>query len=336
MPRVTEPDPAVSVVVATYARARLLPRLVEALERQANPPGFELVVVDDGSPDDTWDTLQRLADRSSIAIRTLRLDANRGPAAARNQGWRSTPAPMVAFTDDDCAPEPGWLRELVDGLAVADIAQGRTIPDPLELDQMGPFSRSLSIAAEDGFYQTCNVGYRRQILEQAGGFDEAFRFPAGEDTNLAWRARAAGATTCFRPNAVVRHAVRPSSWSAAARDTWRWQSIALAVKRNPQLRDLLFARRVWRRSHLLAGLVVVGVVFAAVMSALAPAPWAGFAWLVAVALSGPYARYRTTIDPLPTLGPRRRWLLLPAAFALDCCEVLACLVGSVRHRTFVL
>ncbi|MGN6473294.1 MAG: glycosyltransferase family 2 protein [Mycobacteriales bacterium] len=336
MPPVTQPDPTVSVVVATYARAHLLPRLIGALEGQDNPPRFELVIVDDGSPDDTWDTLQRLADASSIAVRPLRLDANRGPAAARNHGWRSSPAQQIAFTDDDCAPEPGWLRDLVGGLAGADIAQGRTIPDPRELDQMGPFSRSLSITEEDGFYQTCNVAYRRRTLEQAGGFDEAFRFPAGEDTNLAWRARAAGATTCFRPDAVVRHAVRPSNWSAAARDTWRWQSIALAVKRNPRLRDLLFSRWIWRRSHLLAGLAGLGLAFAAVASALAPALWVGLAWLVAVGLSGPYVRYRTRVAPLPTLGPRRRWLLLPAAFALDCCEVLACMVGSLRHRTLVL
>jgi hypothetical protein len=242
----------------------------------------------------------------------------------------------VAFTDDDCAPEPGWLREMVTGLAVADIAQGRTVPDPSETARAGPFSRSMSVTSEDGLYQTCNVAYRRAVLEAAGGFDEAFRFPAGEDTNLAWRARAAGATTCFRPDAVVRHAVRPSSWMAAARDTWRWQSIALAVKRNPALRELLDSRWIWRRSHLLVVLAALGFCGAAVVSALtAPLP-TGLAWVVAAGLVAPYIRYRIADDPLPGVGPRRRWLLLPAVFALDCCEVLACIVGSVRHRTFVL
>ncbi len=336
MARATGTDPKVAVVVATYSRPHLLPRLIAAIERQQGAPDFELVVVDDGSPDDTWETLQRLAADSVIAIRPLRLDTNRGPAAARNHGWRTSHADRIAFTDDDCAPEPGWLRELVAGLDDADLAQGRTIPDPLELEQTGPFSRSLSIATEDGFYQTCNVAYRRQTLEAAGGFDESFRFPAGEDTDLAWRARAAGATTTFRPGAVVRHAVRRSSWPAAVRDTWRWQSIALAVKRNPKLRDLLYSRRIWRRSHLLVVVAGLGACGAAVLSALTSPVVTGVAWGIAALLCAPYVEYRRSVDPLPAIGPRRRWLLLPAAFALDCCEVVACLVGSVRHRTFVL
>lgn len=336
MPPATEPTPQVAVVVATYSRAHLLPRLVAAIERQDNPPRFELVVVDDGSSDTTWEVLQRLAASSPISIRPVRVERNRGPAAARNQGWRTSQADLIAFTDDDCAPEPDWLRELTEGLRTAEVAQGRTIPDPEEIAQMGPFSRSLSIGAEDGFYQTCNVGYRRTTLERAGGFDEAFRFPAGEDTDLAWRARAAGATTCFRNGAVVRHTVRPSSWAAASRDTWRWQSIALAVKRNPRLRDLIYRRWIWRRSHLLAVIAAAGLCGAAALSAFTNPLVTAFAWLVAIGMSAPYARYRTSTDPLPTLGPRRRWLLLPAVFALDGCEVLACLVGSVRHRTFVL
>lgn len=336
MPSATDRTPRVAVVVATYSRAHLLPRLVTALEQQRHPPDFEVVIVDDGSKDETWDTLQRLAASSSITIRPVRLPANRGPAAARNQGWRAADADYVAFTDDDCAPEPDWLQDLVAGLREADIVQGRTIPDPQQSAQMGPFSRSLSISTEDGFYQTCNIGYRRPTLERAGGFDETFRFPAGEDTNLAWRARAAGATTCFRPDAVVRHAVRPSSWTSAARDTWRWQSIALAAKRNPRLRELLYARWIWRRSHLLVLLAALGITFATVMSVLTPTLPTVLAWALAIGLSVPYVRYRTMIDPLPTSGPRRRWLLLPAALSLDCCEIIACLVGSVRHRTLVL
>lgn len=335
MPRTSKPEPEVAVVVATHSRAHLLPRLVGALENQEQAPPFEVLIVDDASTDDTWPVLERLAAAAAVPIRPLRQPANRGPAAARNAGWRASAAGLVAFTDDDCAPQPHWLRELAEGLRGADVAQGRTVPDPDELEQMGPFSRSLAIASEDGFYQTCNIGYRRETLEQAGGFDERFRFPAGEDTDLAWRARAVGATTCFRPEAVVRHTVRPSSWAAAARDTWRWQSIALAVKRNPRLRELIYARWIWRRSHLLLAWALLGLAIAAVASGLAPAPGIALGWLVAVALCLPYVRYRTVVAPLPATGRRRRWLLLPATFALDACEVIACLVGSVRHRTFV-
>ena len=293
-------------------------------------------MVDDASTDGTSALLQRLAAGSSITIRPLRLETNRGPATARNLGWRSSDAALIAFTDDDCAPEPGWLRALTEGLGTADVAQGQTIPDPVQLDQMGPFSRSMSVTSEDGFYQTCNVAYRRETLDRAGGFDESFRFPAGEDTDLAWRVRIAGATTCFRPDAVVRHVVRPSSWATAARDTWRWQSIALAVKRNPRLRELIYSPRVWRRSHLLVALAVLCVCAAAIMTALTEPLSIALSWAAAGLSLVPYAHYRTRVAPLPNVGPRRRWVLLPAAFALDACEVAACLVGSARHRTFVL
>jgi GT2 family glycosyltransferase len=336
VPRAIEPEPQVAVVVATHSRAHLLPRLVAALEAQETAPAFEVVVVDDASTDNTWESLSGLAGGSAIPVRPLRLEANRGPATARNLGWRSTSAALIAFTDDDCAPEADWLHGLTEGLRSADVVQGRTIPDPTELAQMGPFSRSMSVTAEDGFYQTCNIAYRRETLERADGFDETFRFPAGEDTDLAWRARAAGATTCFRADAVVRHAVRSSSWTAAARDSWRWQSIALAVKRNPSLRDLIYSRRVWRRSHLLVALTVLGAGVAAVVTALAPPVAAVVGWAGAVALFAPYVHHRTVVDPLPRIGLRRRWLLLPATFAVDGCEVIACLVGSARHRTFVL
>ena len=202
----------VAVIVPTYSRARMLPRLIAGLEAQLGDLDFEVVVVDDASKDDTAAVLEQIAATSPLTLRLIRQPRNRGPAAARNLGWRSTTAQVVVFTDDDCTAEPGWLTRLVAGADHADIVQGRTIPDPTELDQTGPFSRTLTIEHEDGFYQTCNIAYRRHVLEEAGGFDEAFRFAAGEDTDLAWRAREAGAKTAFLDDAVVRHTVRPSSF----------------------------------------------------------------------------------------------------------------------------
>jgi GT2 family glycosyltransferase len=322
--------PTVAVVVATHSRAHLLPRLVAALEAQDGAPTFEVVIVDDGSTDDTWAVLNHLSRRTGVALRPMRLLRNRGPATARNIGWRSSTAELIAFTDDDCAPEPGWLAALTAGLATAGIAQGRTIPDPAQADHAGPFSRTLSVDQEDGFYQTCNVAYRRELLERSGGFEEAFRFPAGEDTDLAWRVKAAGAQTTFCSDAVVRHDVRPSDLMAAIRDSWRWQSVALAISRHPSLRQLLPSRYVWRRSHQHVVTALAGLVL------LAAAPRSRPARVAALASAIPYVRYRTTAAPLPTAGPRRRWALLPAAFAVDTAEVVACLVGSARHRSLVL
>src|SRR5437868_8068594 len=96
-------EPTLAVIVATHGRAHLLPRLVAALEAQRDAPPFELIIVDDGSADDTWAILTHLSRRSSVNLRPIRLLRNRGPATARNIGWRSSSAEFVAFTDDDCA-----------------------------------------------------------------------------------------------------------------------------------------------------------------------------------------------------------------------------------------
>ncbi|HVV75172.1 MAG TPA: glycosyltransferase [Mycobacteriales bacterium] len=337
MPPRNPPDPPrLAVVVATYARAHLLPRLLGALDNQVGAPPFEVVIVDDASPDDTAKVLDELADRTALQVHVIRQPRNRGPAAARNVGWRATSAPLLAFTDDDCAPEPGWLQALAAGLETSDVAQGRTIPDPDELGRTGPFSRSLSVEAEDGFYQTCNIGYRRRVLDEHGGFDEQFRFPAGEDTDLAWRARAAGASTTFRADAVVRHTVRPSSFLTAVRDTWRWQSVALALRRNPGLRTLIYQRWVWRKAHLLLSVTATLTALALALTVTGNAVAVAAGWIAAAASAAPYAVLRLHDQPMPGVGLRRRVVLLPAAVVVDAAEIVACLVGSVRYRRFVL
>jgi GT2 family glycosyltransferase len=323
-------SPLISVVVATHNRAPLLTRLFAGLEAQTGLDGFEVVIVDDASTDDTWANLNALADSSSLDITCIRLPRNAGPATARNLGWQSTTAPIVAFTDDDCVPSPTWLAQLLKSATEADIVQGRTVPNPTQQHNLGPFSRTLDVSYEDGYYQTCNVAYRRELLERLGGFFEKFRFPAGEDTDLAWRAKESGATTYFDVDAVVRHDIRRSDFWVAVKDSWRWQSAALAVSRHPRLRESFVATYFWRESHRLALGALAGV------AAVAAAPRSRIAWAGAAAAAAPYVRYRTRTAPLPAAGPKRRWLLLPGALAVDTAEITACLVGSVKHRTLVI
>ena len=123
----------VSVVIPTYERAARLPGLVAALEAQSLPlRDFDVIVSDDGSRDDTQAVLADLAARTRLALHVVNNPTNRGPGRARNLAWRSSEAPIIAFTDDDCLPDPGWLEA---GLARLEntsvgIVQGRTLPDP--------------------------------------------------------------------------------------------------------------------------------------------------------------------------------------------------------------
>ena len=318
-----------SVVVATYGRADLLPRLVRSLEAQVDAPPFDVVVVDDCSPDETRAVLGRLAGRTTLRLQVLRQPRNRGPAAARNAGWRATQAPAIVFTDDDCEPDSHWLHAMALGLREADIVQGRTIPAPDQASRRGPFSRTLDVPAMDGFFQTCNVAYQRDWLEGVGGFDEDFRHPMGEDTELAWRALDKGARAVFRSDAVVQHDIRPSSVLVQIRDSRRWESVALVVRKHPALRTKLHSKHFWRASHPPALLAGVGLGTAAL-------PIDPRLRAAALLLLAPYLKHRLRDAPLPGAGPKRRIALLPASLAVDLSEVAVLAAASVRYRRLVL
>lgn len=320
--------PAVSVVVATHRRPHVLNRLVTAIEGQRGAGDVELIVVDDASGDGTWSELQRLAATSRVPMRIVAREHNGGPAAARNSGWPLARAPIVAFTDDDCVPQAGWLAALVAGVgAGTDVVQGRTLPDPDQAASLGPFSRTLEVNAEDGFYQTCNIAYRRPVLERVGGFDERFRQSA-EDTDLAWRARAAGATTAFAPDALVFHDVRPSSFRAHLAGTTRWDGVVLIVREHPGVRDHLHRRWFWKASHPKAMLAAAGLT-ATVLARRRTSRLAGAVAIV------PYLRYRTAVAPLRG-GPRRRVAVIPLALVADLFEVGVLATASVRYGCLLL
>jgi glycosyltransferase involved in cell wall biosynthesis len=332
----TERDPAVSVVVATRNRAALLPRLVTALSVQQTTDDFEVIIVDDASDDDTADVIEKLVIDAARPIRTLRLPARVGPATARNAGWRAARAPLIAFTDDDCAPQPGWLAALARRLHTADVVQGRTVPDPVQQDRM-PFSYTIDVDRERGYYEACNIAYRREVLDRLGGFDEAFRYgdepPGdigpiyGEDVDLGWRAKDAGAIVAFESDAIVFHDVRRRSYGAHLRELRRGEGIVLAVAKNPRLRRQCHFRWFWMRSHPPALLAATGTVVAGVSRSRAGR-------VAGVAMVLPYLRHRTRVMPL---GRRRLWpVAIPLALVSDLVEMAVFLRASIRHRTLVL
>lgn len=202
-----ETHPAIAVVIPTYDRPDTLARLLDALDRCAPVDGgVEIVVVDDGSTVDV---------RSVVARhRSVRLveQANAGPAAARNRGWRTTTAPIVAFTDDDTVPEPDWLVDMVrafDGAPATGAIGGRIVA--LAPGRLAGFVQAEALVGhavhDDGVRHlvTANVAYRRHVLEQLGGFDERFRGASGEDTDLTLRTATAGHGLAVIDGAVVAH-----------------------------------------------------------------------------------------------------------------------------------
>ena len=321
-PRKDDQEPRVSVVIATYNRSALLPRLVHALENQTFAEPFEVIFVDDGSDDGTPDVLAGLSRESRLPIRVLGDGQNHRQAVARNTGWRAARAPIVAFTDDDCVPTPDWLARGVDALGNgARVVVGRTIPDPDQEWKRGPFSRTISVL-DEALFETCNIFYRRADLETAGGFDEAFTSHGGEDTDLGWRIRKGGAEAVFEPSALVHHDIKPSDLPAAVREAFRWTGIPRVVRLHPEGRSYLMGGLFWKPSHPYALAAAAGVL-------LAPRS------RVALALALPWLWYRIKQAPLDP-GRRVRLTALPGALLIDLAEVGAMVRGSIRHRTFVL
>src|SRR5581483_3099817 len=124
------------------------------------PGGFEVVVVDDGSPaeDGVAGVLDAAAADFPVPLRWVSLEQNAGPAVARNRAWRMAAGEWIAFTDDDCRPRPDWLVRLLaaaDRAGGAEVVQGRTEPDPDATDLLDEaYARSMRVDALDGYYQT--------------------------------------------------------------------------------------------------------------------------------------------------------------------------------------
>jgi hypothetical protein len=314
--------PLVSVVTATHDRGERLCALLAALRAQTLPRAdFEVVIVDDASSDGTQAILDRELRLGDLRLRAVRNDKARGPATARNRGWRLADAPLIAFTDDDCVPTEAWLESLLAaaGARGDTIVRGRTLPDPSESHSLGPFAKTVSIDRPSPHYETCNVAYPRALLERVGGFDETYPSPAGEDSDLGSRALQAGGVPCFAPEAVVHHAVFARGPLGALRDALLATEGVQAYKRNPELRTHLTLGVFYDRSHALLGQAVVG----ALLARRNP-----HAALLAV----PYLRnVRNRI--LASGGRSAQAAFFPL---FDVVQIASTVRGAVRNRTFIL
>jgi glycosyltransferase involved in cell wall biosynthesis len=223
------------VIIPARDAAPTLERALQALGRQVLDDPFEVIVVDDGSRDQT----ALIARRHAPLVRLVSCERSAGPGAARNRGASAARGSLLAFTDADCFPVEGWLASAIDAIADADIVHGPVRPDPAA--ERTPFDRTLHVEADGRFYETANLIVRRELFDAVGGFwdwaleqprrrrfaadirrGRASRTPIGEDTLFVYRARRAGARASFVPEAIVYHAVFPGRLRDAIADRWHW------------------------------------------------------------------------------------------------------------------
>lgn len=265
-------EPVVSVVVPVRDGARTLGACLDALGHQALDAPVEVLVVDNGSTDDT----ASLAG-SHPAVTQVIHEPRRGSYAARNAGIAVAAAPVLAFTDADGVPAPGWLAAGLDAIARgADLVGGAI--EPLRSRAPTVWERYDTATYLDqadlvrqGFAATANLFVRRTVLDAIGPFDPALR--SSGDLEFGRRARVAGFTLRFEPTAQVGHRPRTSArqtWALHRRLAAGWRELAdrdlgAAPDEAPMLRmplgrvvDLVAADGPpLRRRHLLAAHALV-------------------------------------------------------------------------------
>lgn len=203
---------AVTVVVPTYRRPHRLRACLEALSAQRLEDPWEVVVVDDGSPEPPAPSVTSLVE--ARGWRLIR-QANAGPAAARNRAAHLAKGTFLAFTDDDCRPEPTWLEAL---LRVARdrprALVGGTTVNGLPGDLFASTSQLIvdlvyehfNADTDDGYFLASNnfLCSRERFLE-VGGFDDSFPRAGAEDRDFCDRWRMRGWPIVWRPEARVEH-----------------------------------------------------------------------------------------------------------------------------------
>jgi GT2 family glycosyltransferase len=197
--------PRVSVVVCAYNGGLTLEQCLHSL-RALDYPDYEVIVVDDGSTDDTGAILARFPEVRSIH------QANRGLSAARNVGLQAATGTVVAYTDADCFANSSWLTHLVAQLQHSGAA---AVGGPNLTPEDGWLAGCVAAAPGQPTHVLennqvaehipgCNMAFRRAALEAVNGFDPEYR-KAGDDVDVCWRLQQAGFWITFAPGAFVWH-----------------------------------------------------------------------------------------------------------------------------------
>jgi GT2 family glycosyltransferase len=213
--------PKVSVIVCSYNGGKTLKECLESLDL-VNYPDFEIILVDDGSKDNTQDLVKAYElSRQERAQRTGGklpgfvnvIQVNMGLSYARNVGAQTASGEIFAYTDSDCMADPDWLYYLVGTLLSGDyVGVGGPNISPPAVDWIqaavsaapgGPSHVLLTdVVAEH--IPGCNMAFHRAAFESIGGFDTEYR-KAGDDVDFCWRLQTNGGVIAFSPSAIVWH-----------------------------------------------------------------------------------------------------------------------------------
>ncbi|MEJ7737495.1 MAG: glycosyltransferase [Chitinophagaceae bacterium] len=233
---------SISVIIPTYRRPELLKKCLKALAAQnLHKAMFEVIVVSDGPDEVTSKAITDWVNKGDVNLHYHHLPVKKGPAAARNTGWRLAQANLIAFTDDDCLPDSGWLTALLNTYKDEDENEmafsGKIIvpvsksPTDFELNTKG---------LETAEFVTANCACTKNALLKVNGFDERFHMAWREDSDLEFSLIQQQVAIKRVQEAVVIHPVREAAWGISIKEQKKGMFNALLYKKYP----LLYRRKI--------------------------------------------------------------------------------------------
>lgn len=305
-----EQIPPYSVIVPAYQAAGSLGPCLDALNAQTVARAlYEVIVVDDGSTDDTG----AIARRAGAQVIT---QPNAGAAAARNAGAAAARGEILLFTDADCAPVPGWLAALVAPFADPRVAgakgtylthQRAIVSRFTQLEYQDRYDRMTGVETID-FVDTYSAAYRREIFLTNAGFDPAFRYD--EDQEFSFRLTEKGYRLIFTPAAQVYHRHNATLAAYIRRKFLMGHWKVLVTRRHPgrAVRDSHTPQALKLQMGLAA--VTATAFFVAALAGLIG--WGLWAPAAGIALLGALLFLLTEIPFLAKVWRRDRGVTLPA------------------------
>ncbi|HET7329071.1 MAG TPA: HAD-IIIA family hydrolase [Nocardioidaceae bacterium] len=320
-----------SVVIPTVGRPSLRV-LLDGLRRASGPRPAAILVVDDGAESTasggSADIGRQVTDLGVPDTRVLS-SGGRGPAAARNLGWRSARTEWVSFLDDDVVPDDDWLLRLAEDLrdAAADTvgSQGRVrVPTPAGR-RPTDWERSTAGLA-DARWITADMSYRRSALAAVGGFDERFRRAFREDADVALRVLGSGGRIVAGHRGIT-HPVRPADgWVSLRQQAGNADDALMRRLHGPHWRERAAAPRGRRRRHLAVTAAGLSALVLAASGRRRSAGVAASAWLAGTV---EFAAARILPGPRDRTEVRRMVL---TSIAIPPAAAWHSALGWCRHR----
>jgi len=199
--------PKFSIIIPAYNAEKTIAQTIRAALSQDTAEPFEVIVVDDGSTDQTARVVALFPEVKYL------FQPNAGPASARNAGVKMARGEFVFFTDSDCIPHPDWAQKILPHFAdprVAAVAGSYSLANPAQglavcIHREILFRHNKLLPQYPKVFGSYNVALRRSVLDEVFGYSARYRHASGEDNDLSYRIIKAGYLICFEPLALVAH-----------------------------------------------------------------------------------------------------------------------------------